>query len=207
MNAAFRLLISAVLLFLITGCLTGGPSPDVTYFQLRASSPPPAPVAQFDVPLMVGPVELSPYVQNPRLVYRTGRHQVGYRELHRWAEPLEQNLAYVLAKDLSASLGSERTFAYTPRVGLRENIHSLRVRVHRFEIDEDGQAVVEVSAVYLEGTQTLRNPILHLTLTGQPDDNTPEAGVRALNQLIHGISQALAQEIKKQSQGTGADES
>lgn len=76
-------------------------------------------------------------------------------------------------------------------------MNALRIRVHRFEIDEEGKAVFEISAIQLEGTEAVRNPILRLKLTGAPEGSGPEADVEALNKLVHEVSLALAREIKK----------
>lgn len=197
MKTHLSFLLAVPLLLLTSGCFTPGASPDVTFYQLRPSPVQPKPMATFDDILVIGPIELSPYINNSRLVYRPTTHQVAYRELHRWAEPLEQNLANILAQDISAYLDSQTTIAYTPRVALREGMHSLRIRIHRFDIDEDGKAVVEISAVHLEGTEAVRNPILRLNLTGRPEGTGPEAEVEALNKLVHEVGLALSRELAK----------
>ena len=196
-----RLLTSLALpcLLLTSGCLSPGSSPEVTFYQLRPSTAAPEAIATFEEPLIVGPIELSPYINNARLVYRPTMHQVAYRELHRWAEPIEQNLANVIASDISDLLNGQKVFAYSPRVGIQNEAHSLRMRIHRFEIDKDGNAVLEISAVHLKGTEPLRNPILHLELKATPDSSGIDDQVTSLNGLVHELSLALAREIKNDS--------
>lgn len=182
-------------LLIPTGCLRPGKSPNVSFYQLRSASPAPGPVGEFAEVLMVGPVELSPYLNTPRMVTRPSSHQVGYRDLHRWAEPLDQNIANVMAQDLSALLTSKRIYAYSPRIPLQNNHHSIRIRIHTFEVDESGQASLDASAVHLLGNETLKNPIVNLKLKGPVAGATPVNEVEALNALIHQLSTALAREI------------
>ena len=196
MNLRILTCLALPFLLLTSGCLSPGSSPQVTFYQLRPSATEPEAIMMFEEPLIVGPIELSPYINNSRLVYRPTTHQVAYRELHRWAEPLEQNMANAISNDISSLLNSQKTFAYSPRVGIQNDIHSLRMRIHRFEIDEGGRAVLEISAVHLQGMRPLRNPILHLELTRTPEGPGIDDQVRALNSLVHEVSVALAREIK-----------
>ena len=182
---------------LLSGCLSPGSTPKTTFYQLRSSNPAPEAIITMDEDMIVGPIELSPYLDTPKLVFRPTRQQVAYRELHRWAEPLEQNLANVMASDLSSLLNSKRTYAYSPRVGLREGVFSIRMRVHRFEINEEGKAVMDISAVLLKGTEAVLNPILHLELSTSVAESGREAEVAALNDLTHQLSMALAREVQK----------
>lgn len=195
MKTILSLLLVPACLILLTGCLSPGSSPATTYYQLRPMDPAPEPIDTFEGIMVVGPVELSPYLNNPRLVIRPTPHRVEYLEFHRWAEPLEQNLANVIAGDLSELLQSDLTYAYTPRVGIRDDVHSIRMRVHGFEVNENGQATLDISAVHLKGMKLLRNPILHLKLKGPVEGASPEQQVAALNQLVHELSLALAREV------------
>jgi hypothetical protein len=73
------------------------------------------------------------------------------------------------------------------------------MRIHRLEIDEQGTAVLELSAVHLRGTEALQNPILHIQLSGTPEGNGPEAQVQALNKLVHEATVELSLELKNES--------
>jgi len=86
------------------GCVPQ-PKADPTRFYLLipiapAAKGPAAPEEIFRVRLKE--VELPAYLQSKSLAVRSRATEVVYEEFHRWAEPLDEGIARVLAKDLSA---------------------------------------------------------------------------------------------------------
>ncbi len=61
--------------------------------------------------VVVGPVSIPAIVDLPQIVVSTGPNQVWLDEFNRWASPLQNNIAHVVADNLVALLG-------TPRVSL-----------------------------------------------------------------------------------------
>ncbi|GEM_PF-1810518 len=190
MNKTLTLLLVPAVLTLITGCLQPGTTPATTFYQLRPMDPPHAPIGTYTESLVVGPIELGAYLNNPRLVTRPTANQVAYLEHHRWAESLDLNLAFVLAQDIAHLLQSSRTYAYSPRIGVQTDVETLRIRVNAFEVDEKGQAVLDLSFILIEGVE--RKPIERLILKGPVQDTTPAAQVEAMNKLVGEASLALA---------------
>jgi len=199
------LFVPAGLLFL-TGCLQPGSTPVTTFYQLRPADPPPAGISEFEGAMLIGPIELSPYLNNPRLVARPSPHRLEYLEHHRWAEPLEQNLANVLAVDISTLLQSKQVYAYSPRTGVQNDIHSLRMRLNTFEVDEKGQAVLDILVIHFKGSSSTKNPILHYELKGPVEGPSPEQHVQALNALVNELSVTLAREVSKAGADSGASD-
>jgi hypothetical protein len=56
--------------------------------------------------VLVEPVAVPAQVDRPQFVRDTKANEVAIEDLHRWAAPLQDNFAEVLAQDLSAQLGS-----------------------------------------------------------------------------------------------------
>ncbi|MFO0981411.1 MAG: PqiC family protein [Planctomycetota bacterium] len=75
--------------------------------QARADSAGPA--------IVLGPLEIPEYLDRPEIVTHDGGPIIALAEFDRWAEPLRQNLARVLAENLSALLRTERVIAFADR--------------------------------------------------------------------------------------------
>jgi len=181
----------------LTACLNPGTTPPTTYYHLRAVDPAPAPLATLDTPLIVGPVEVSPYLDDPRLVTRPSSHRIDYNELHRWAEPLEKNIAAVVAENLSSLLNTRGITAFNSGSGLRREVHSIRIRITGFEIDEEGTATFKASVAHLSGRETINHAFLRVTDSAPVQGDTPEDRVESLNSLVSDFSVALARELIK----------
>ncbi|UCD56919.1 MAG: membrane integrity-associated transporter subunit PqiC [Candidatus Hydrogenedentota bacterium] len=105
--------ISAVLLLVLAGCAstepsryyTLGPLPELATEEQTTS-------ARQSLAIGLGPIELPAYLDRPQIVTRTGANQLKIAEFDRWAEPLEQNFARVLAENLSTLLSTDRVFTY-----------------------------------------------------------------------------------------------
>ena len=89
----------------------------------------------------VGPVVLSEGLDRPQMVTRLGPNEVALHDYSRWAEPLEDNVARVLAEDLSVALGSQR-IGTVPGAETREESWRVTVNVLRFEAGADGQSLL-----------------------------------------------------------------
>ncbi|MEO8133206.1 MAG: PqiC family protein [Betaproteobacteria bacterium] len=99
--------------FLVAGCST----PTSRFYTLSrsvpsAAAPANAPVAATSaISVIVGPVAIPAIVDMPQIVMSTGPNQVTVDEFNRWASPLQNNIARVVAENLVSMLG-------TPRVSL-----------------------------------------------------------------------------------------
>jgi uncharacterized lipoprotein YmbA len=79
-------------------------SPQPRYYVLEALRPPGAPATRLSV--IVEPVAIPAEVDRPQVVLDTKANEVAIEDLHRWASPLQENVAQVLAGDLAARLGT-----------------------------------------------------------------------------------------------------
>jgi uncharacterized lipoprotein YmbA len=61
-----------------------------------------------DVGIGVGPVSMPNYLDRTQIVTRTASDQVELSTFHRWAEPLEDGIARILAEQIGASVPTER---------------------------------------------------------------------------------------------------
>ena len=108
-------------IMLAVGCTSTPPS---RFYTLRAASDPAAPSSSLSI--AVGPVTVPAVVDRPQIVVNAGANQVRVDDFNRWAAPLQNNIARVVADNLVAMLG-------TPRVTLSS-------------IDADYRAAIEVQS-------------------------------------------------------------
>ena len=138
------LLLAATLAF--AGC-TGSPPSRFYLLTPRAAPGPEASSApstdQDGITLMVGPVEIARYLDRSEILLRTGPNEVHPAESGFWAEPLNEMVPRVLARDLGVLLHTDRVMLF-PRSGTgTPPDFALRLRVDRFDTDREGRTLLE----------------------------------------------------------------
>jgi uncharacterized protein len=88
---------------LAAGCAS---TPASRYYTLRATSGPTA--TSSNLSIAVGPVSVPAVVDRPQIVVNVGPNQVRLEEFNRWAAPLQNNIARVVADNLVLMLGTAR---------------------------------------------------------------------------------------------------
>jgi uncharacterized lipoprotein YmbA len=112
-----------VLALLAAACAS---TPLPRYYVLEALRTADAPATR--VSILVEPVAVPAEVDRPQIVRATKANEVAIEDLHRWASPLQDNIAEVLAGDLSAQLGARDVstsqdagaYRYRVNVAIRE---------------------------------------------------------------------------------------
>ena len=104
--AAFAMLCALVLE--AAGCGSTPPSRFYTLTKATVPAAAPASTPLSDVSVAVGPVAVPGAVDRPQFVVTTGPNQVRLDEFNRWAAPLQNDIARVVAEDLTVLLGSPR---------------------------------------------------------------------------------------------------
>ena len=147
-------------------------TPASRFYTLRAATTPAA--TPSDLSVAVGPVSVPAVVDRPQIVVSTGPNEVRLDEFNRWASPLQNNIARVVAENLIAMLG-------TPRVTLFPQTLSA---------DADYRAIIEVQgfesapgeAATLDAVWTVSRAKDGKSRTGRTTvrEPTPEKGYDAL---------------------------
>lgn len=106
--------VSCALALLVCACAT---SPPPRYYVLEAIRASDAPATR--LPVLVEPVAIPAEVDRPQIVRDTGANEVLIEDFDRWASPLQDNVAGVLASDLSAQLGTPDVSTSQDAVGAR----------------------------------------------------------------------------------------
>lgn len=93
----------------------------------------------------VGKVIVPAYLDRKEIVTRDERYRINSAKFDRWAEPLDQNIANILAENLSILMPGDQVFAY-PWDPIRDFDYTVRLRVVRFGASPNGN--VELSAIW-----------------------------------------------------------
>jgi uncharacterized lipoprotein YmbA len=80
----------------------------------------------------VGPVSIPAVVDRPQIVISIGPNQVRLDEFNRWALPLQNNIARVIAENLTAQLGTPRVTVF-PELTSADADYRAIIDVQRFD--------------------------------------------------------------------------
>jgi uncharacterized lipoprotein YmbA len=139
MRYRYTLLICTLSVAALAACASSPPS---RYYALNSVAIDPVQnVANSERVIAVGPIDLPEYLNRPQIVTRRTGNELSLDELNRWAEPLRQAFQTVLCVDLRAALGLGDVHAYPIPVNVAVT-HRVTGRVHRFEPDASGYAVL-----------------------------------------------------------------
>ena len=191
-------------LFFLGGCLGRSQSPrfytlsPLTENKAMAKSDTPA----RDTRIGIGPIKLADYLDQSKLVTRTGDNRLVKAEFDLWAGAIKDNLTNVLAENIGLLVPTERIYIYPWR--LTEPMdYQIILDVVRFDGDlgKDTWLVARWSIVggkdreVLEvGRSSIREPV-----TGTDYDALVTAQSRALAKLSHEIVEAIHAAGRKQT--------
>ena len=120
-RAVVRRLLGLAASFCLAGCAVSDPTQYYTLGQAaagsvesraNASTPRSVVAGTGTVTIGVGPVIVPSYLDRSQIVIRTGADTVEILTFHRWAEPLEDGIARVLAEEVAARVPTERVVMF-----------------------------------------------------------------------------------------------
>jgi len=95
---------------ILAAAAAGCASPRSDFYALSPSSKAVPATAEYSV--SVGPVSVPEIVDRPQIVVRTGPNEVFIDEFHRWGSPLRDDIARIVAENLSALLGAPQVSVF-----------------------------------------------------------------------------------------------
>ena len=165
----------------------GCASPPSRFYTLNATAAPGASASK--VAIAVGPVVVPAAVDQPQIVVSTGANQVTFDEYNRWASPLQDNIARVVADNLVALLGTPRVTLF-PQTLSADAEYRVQIEVRNFESAPGKSAS-------LDAVWTVRRTKDGKTETGRTSvrEPLPESGYEALAAAHSRALARLSQEI------------
>jgi len=162
-----------------------------------ASTPPPSnPDSTSAVSIGVGPVITPGYLRRSQIVTRNGDDQMDIAMFHRWAEPLEDGIARVLAEEIGARVPTDRIVMYPWQGAVARAIqYQVVVVVMRLDGSRGGDVTLDTRWRILgkDGKElAFRKSTMSETATGLGY----EPMVAAMTRAVAALGQEIATEIR-----------
>jgi uncharacterized protein len=137
MRKPVYILLFYIIMIVLAGCAS---SPPPRFYTLSATvSPAVKPQADFTV--SIGPVSVPAVVDRPQIIVRTGPNQVFIDEFDRWASPLKDDIARVIAENLISILGTTGVTTISPQSSATGSSYRIVIDILRFD-SEPGKAAI-----------------------------------------------------------------
>lgn len=166
-------------------------SPPARFYTL--SSPAPVAASASGLSISVGPVALPTVVDRPQIVVHTGANEVRLDEFNRWASPLPEDIARVIAANLAQELGTDRVWLYGQSTQPTADFQ-VRIDIQKFESTLGDAVVIEalwaVRRVAGENSKSGRSLVREPT-SGGDFDALVAAHSRALARVSADIAAAI----------------
>jgi uncharacterized lipoprotein YmbA len=148
------------------------------------------------VSIGVGPVTMPGYLRRSQIVTRSGVDQVDVAMFHRWAEPLEDGIARVLAEEIGARVPTDRIVMFPWRGAVARSIgYQVVVAVTRFDGQSGGDITLDTRwrIVGKDGEDlAFRRSTMRETATGPGY----EPLIAAMTRAVGALGQEIALEIR-----------
>ena len=183
--------IAAVLTFtaFVAGCAS---TPASRFYTLNAAGGPGA--TSSNLSIAVGPVSVPAVVDRPQIVVSAGPNQVRMEEFNRWAAPLQNNIARVVADNLVLMLG-------TPRVTLSaqtlsaDTDYRAAIDVQRFE-STPGEAAILDAVWTVRRTKDSKAETGRTTLREIVQEKSYDALAAAHSRALARLSRDIADAVR-----------
>ena len=148
--------------------------------------------------LGLGPISFPKYLDRPHIVTRISSHEIDLAEFHKWAEPLEDNVANVLDENLSALLSTDRIVQYPWK---RSNLPDYQLSLVVIQLDgqKNQEAMLKVrwTLVADDGQRLLQKKTSQFSeiLRGSKYEDL----VEAMSRMLASFSQEIADAINTHS--------
>jgi uncharacterized protein len=183
-----------VSLLVVSGCAN---TPPTRFYVLptltSADTAPGTSAAKRDLTIGVGPVTLPPYLDRPQIVTRASRARLALAEFDQWAAPLHDDVARVLAENLSLLIPTDYVvLAPWPRTTAID--YQVTVEVMRFDGGVGNEVVLAArwAIVSADGKELLMRKSRFQAAAAAQDY---EAMVTAMSRTLDALSREIAATI------------
>jgi uncharacterized lipoprotein YmbA len=151
-----------------------------------------------NVAVIVGPVSIPAEVDRPQFTVQVAPNRVAVDEFNRWAAPLSDNIARVVAGNLAVLLGTPRVAAI-PAANFAV-AYRVTINVQRFEMVPGKSVLVDAVWVVLPPTGGLAQS--GRTVVNEPvSDESYDALAAAHSRALAKVSSDIAVAIRAQADG------
>ena len=187
------LTLGMIAVLFISACV--GASPKAAFFSLEpVRISPLAEASPKDLALALGPVVIPSTHDRPQIVTRDAQNNPFFDEYHRWSGNLGENIAAVLAANLTQLLENDRVATYSG-ADLIQPDYRIVVVINRFDGRLDDSFLMDVSwSVRKTGR---KNPVfVHKSVIREPVDRPGYHGLLAAqNKALARLSREMAETV------------
>jgi hypothetical protein len=143
----------------------------------------------------VGPINVPEYLNRPQIVTRMSANELRLAEFHKWAEPLKNGIARVLAMNLAAALPVEVVFFPWRRTRIID--YQVAVQIERFDTDPEGRGTLGARWALFGrgGSQELVARAVRVTHEGEAV--TYADRVATMSQVLADLSAAIVKTLEE----------
>jgi len=191
------ILLTAAVALAMAGCIGFGTNRETRLYVLSSLTP--ADVsgtrAEEGRALGVGPVTIPGYLNRPPLLWRTGPNELQLAEFAQWAEPLERNVARVLADNLALLLQTDRVslFPFPPSSAVETRVE---VEITRFGREPDRSVSLAARWRLLRGNGRELLPMRKSFYQVESEGLGHAASVAAMSEALARLSRDVAEAIR-----------
>ncbi|MCX5869949.1 MAG: PqiC family protein [Deltaproteobacteria bacterium] len=194
-TAFLSIILACGLICTLVGCFQAKP---VRLYTLTTEPPLQAlPQKAASTTILIGPVKLASYLDQPRMVRRHSITQIDSIAGHQWAGNLAEMISDKLVAEMGALLQPSPVFAY-PATTVFTRGRRVALDILRFEGTEDKTATIEARWTLFDLTDKsilkTQSSLIHTPLT----DDSYEALATALSQGLTTISREIAEAIRSE---------
>jgi uncharacterized lipoprotein YmbA len=191
---SIRWLASTCLFLTLTAC---GTSTSVRYYSMEPITVSDYEDADDAVVLGLGPLRVPDYLSRTQIVTRISSSEVHVDEFNRWAEPIDDAIYRNVAASVDGQVDGLVVVGY-PFSNAIDYDYQLTGRIDRFDVDQDGSAVLAVQWT-VAGTDAkimvpLRRSRYEAQVTRQDDMNSV---ARAMSDCLGQFSREIAGEFER----------
>jgi uncharacterized protein len=189
-----------ILSLILAACGTLSPRPDPSKFFTLSASYRVEDMATKDpsnaepVSLGIGPIKFPGYLDRQEIVLRTAPNRFEVSENDRWAEPLDENFARVLAQNLSGLLRTDRVISF-PWPRDRTPDFQVEIEVLRFEANAAREAHLSARWIVRAGGTKKPLYIKISNIAREPNEKSVDGSVAALSAAVGDLSREIAETI------------
>jgi uncharacterized lipoprotein YmbA len=144
--------------------------------------------------LGIGPIKFPGYLDRQEIVTRSAQNRFEVSENDRWAEPLEENFARVLAQNLAGLLGTDRIIFF-PWSRDKKPLVLVTIEVLSFEANSAREAQLSARWSIMDGSNK-KPPNLKVSRLVRPaKDPSTDGAVAALSESLGDLSREIAEAI------------
>ena len=185
-------LVTIAAVYALAAFAAGCASPVSRFYTLSATTTSAA--TPSDVSVAVGPVSVPAIVDRPEIVVTTGPNQVRLEEFNRWASPLQNSIARVVAENLVGMLGTPQVTLF-PQTMSSNADYRAAIEVQRFE-SAPGEAAMLDAAWTVSRTKDGKSQTGRTTVREVAPDKGYDALAAAHSRALARLSQDIADAVR-----------